>query len=818
MTNREFSDSFTTLLNSYNLQANFGEDASKFEISLDEYEKSVLLTQAQDIIVKSYFDRTFNQQGQGFDDSTRRQVDFSSLIKVSLLTPVTDLGEYLMYDERGSLFRLPKDVLFVLNEKLLVDTTVIPGTAKSWTIGSGDDAITYYSEPNVKYTDLSTYYTINDGETKYYTEPNKKYHAATVGYYLIDGDKTHYDIEPVFTYHPSVIKHWTINSDSTKYYEKPVKQYIEGNEEYWTINNGSVKYTEEPIAQFSPAVRESWSINDSPVTYNEEPVKTSVTESLTYYTINDDPTKYLTIPVFTEHPAVAAYWTIEEDETHYAYEPIVVYHAGNEHYWTVNGSGRYITEPNIIYRAAVGYYINSATSERYDTAPVIHEGTVHVYYTVTVNNVETGIIYFEDPTNDIEETSEGTWYIGDAGPYSYEPQVVTNNEDLTYYTINDGTTKYYVEPVNTFVGTAESWRFDGVTYQSEPVVVEYAAVAPYYTVTVNNVTLETTYEKEPKIISYAAQEAYWTTNVNDEKYSSEPSYNTETSSTTYYKLSVTGDTKYLTDPTIHYHPAVAAYYFIDGINETYSTAPSIQHISAVSSHWSVNVNSESYDSEPIITEHEATNGYYTSNVNDITYEFKPTVKTIKSVAAHWTIDVTGDISYNSEPNIELVEDNTPGLKYYTINDGDIHYEEEPTFVIKEGIPATKTRSEYIIVPISYREYDREMSKPYGQPLKRQAWRLFQNNTTSFDFDSELIPRFNIQQSDIIEFIYKIRYVRRPKPIILEDLPNGLEIENISTESSCELNPILHVDILNKAVELAFATRSKGQPQTEQRRQ
>lgn len=46
MTTEEFSNTFDTLLNSYNSNAVFGEAASKQEIVLDEYEKSVLLTQA----------------------------------------------------------------------------------------------------------------------------------------------------------------------------------------------------------------------------------------------------------------------------------------------------------------------------------------------------------------------------------------------------------------------------------------------------------------------------------------------------------------------------------------------------------------------------------------------------------------------------------------------------------------------------------------------------------------------------------------------------------------------------------------------------
>ena len=126
MTRSEFSDAFTTLLNSYNTQAQFGEQASRQEVVLDEYEKSVLLTQAQDIVVKSYFDRTLNTQGQGFDDTPRRQVDFSSLIKIAEKSPAS--GDTTTFDSRGIIFEMPKastgttDVLFILNEKMVVGT------------------------------------------------------------------------------------------------------------------------------------------------------------------------------------------------------------------------------------------------------------------------------------------------------------------------------------------------------------------------------------------------------------------------------------------------------------------------------------------------------------------------------------------------------------------------------------------------------------------------------------------------------------------------------------------------------------------------
>lgn len=128
MTTAEFSDTFDSLLNSFNTQASFGEQSSHQDIVLDEYEKSVFLTQAQDIVVKSYFDRTLNAEGQGFDDSSKRQIDFSSLITVvsaEEYTPVEGDDGYTptTYDPRGILFKLPTNVLVTLNEKVEVRDT-----------------------------------------------------------------------------------------------------------------------------------------------------------------------------------------------------------------------------------------------------------------------------------------------------------------------------------------------------------------------------------------------------------------------------------------------------------------------------------------------------------------------------------------------------------------------------------------------------------------------------------------------------------------------------------------------------------------------
>lgn len=130
MTTQEFSNAFDTLLNSFNSKTNFGEGAAKNDIVLDEYEKSVFLTQAQDIIVKSYFSNNTNNQGEGLDDSARRQVDFSKLITVGEGDKVTsDSG--IKFDERGIMYKMPSNVLVVLNERLVVSSG---NTSKSYVV------------------------------------------------------------------------------------------------------------------------------------------------------------------------------------------------------------------------------------------------------------------------------------------------------------------------------------------------------------------------------------------------------------------------------------------------------------------------------------------------------------------------------------------------------------------------------------------------------------------------------------------------------------------------------------------------------------
>ncbi len=126
------------------------------------------------------------------------------------------------------------------------------------------------------------------------------------------------------------------------------------------------------------------------------------------------------------------------------------------------------------------------------------------------------------------------------------------------------------------------------------------------------------------------------------------------------------------------------------------------------------------------------------------------------------------------------------------------------FAINEMVEVTRNNKKVLlqVIPVKFDEYSRLMCKPYKRPLKYQAWRLTNNDVVN---KADII----VGPTDTLTK-YTIRYVRRPNPIIVSDL-DGLTIEGISHASECELDPILHEEILQRAVELAkIAWTNTGQ--------
>ena len=119
MTTQEFSNEFDVLYN--NIMSNQAP-------GLDEYEKSIFLTKAQEELVRDYFNSRNVKNAQGFDDNQKRQYDFSTLLS-SITLPdfmdtyralsVLDLVTYnTIFDSRAKVYIAPSDLFLVINESI----------------------------------------------------------------------------------------------------------------------------------------------------------------------------------------------------------------------------------------------------------------------------------------------------------------------------------------------------------------------------------------------------------------------------------------------------------------------------------------------------------------------------------------------------------------------------------------------------------------------------------------------------------------------------------------------------------------------------
>lgn len=134
MTLEEFSTEFDVLYNSITSNAAPG---------FNDYEKSVLLTLAQEELIKSYFVANNNTTGVGLDGSQKRHYDFSTLIKVKTLNNIinsiwtTGVDVPVFNKDANNIFLVPNDVFLVLNEYLTVKNnsyTVFPISYDSYNL------------------------------------------------------------------------------------------------------------------------------------------------------------------------------------------------------------------------------------------------------------------------------------------------------------------------------------------------------------------------------------------------------------------------------------------------------------------------------------------------------------------------------------------------------------------------------------------------------------------------------------------------------------------------------------------------------------
>lgn len=115
MNNKEFSDKFDVLLNSYSDITEFGEPASQRTIALDEYEKSVFLTQAQKEIRDELYDGK-NIFQESFENTEELRRFLSELIDTKELTSITD--DTVLLTDNSEVFKLPDNLDFITYEAI----------------------------------------------------------------------------------------------------------------------------------------------------------------------------------------------------------------------------------------------------------------------------------------------------------------------------------------------------------------------------------------------------------------------------------------------------------------------------------------------------------------------------------------------------------------------------------------------------------------------------------------------------------------------------------------------------------------------------
>ena len=97
-------------------------------------------------------------------------------------------------------------------------------------------------------------------------------------------------------------------------------------------------------------------------------------------------------------------------------------------------------------------------------------------------------------------------------------------------------------------------------------------------------------------------------------------------------------------------------------------------------------------------------------------------------------------------------------------------------------------------PVSHNEYQRVIKNPFRGPNNRRILRMDENGKCN------IIAKIDLSR-------YRIHYLRRPNPIIVDDLP--LSVNGETRKRGCELNDVFHRTIVIQAVSLARQALTMG---------
>ena len=103
-----------------------------------------------------------------------------------------------------------------------------------------------------------------------------------------------------------------------------------------------------------------------------------------------------------------------------------------------------------------------------------------------------------------------------------------------------------------------------------------------------------------------------------------------------------------------------------------------------------------------------------------------------------------------------------------------------------------------VYPVTQDEYAKVRKNPFRGPTKYKVLRL-DTGAEEKQHKVDLVTKYAIGA-------YCVKYIRKPKPIVLVNLPQPLEIDGETNISECEMDASLHDLILKQAVAYALASR------------
>lgn len=129
---REFSDKFDTLLDTYSRSPQFGLGTNAYNITVDEYEKSVFLTQAQKNLVSQYYSGR-NDFNAAFEEKEEMREALDSLVHTITPAPIdnTELAQNYIHAFDGkhtyTFYQAPEDLMYIIFEEVKFSSYICGG-------------------------------------------------------------------------------------------------------------------------------------------------------------------------------------------------------------------------------------------------------------------------------------------------------------------------------------------------------------------------------------------------------------------------------------------------------------------------------------------------------------------------------------------------------------------------------------------------------------------------------------------------------------------------------------------------------------------